>query len=173
MCKMVNLDDDKAKILRVDPIQFKIFCAEKCLESLPTFIYLDTQPQEKIISEMIMECFLFFAVSAIDIVLQKINKEINLEIIPNKVNPNIIIQELKKKQTHQAASILVQMQKYFEPPIHTEKIISKQEFDEGFIRYGDDAMGFCTEYENRNTVHYQHVWNRVVVNCGSSEINEI
>jgi hypothetical protein len=92
---MVDLDDSKAKTLRADPIQFKLFCAEKHLEEIPTSVPLDVYPQQKVMAEMIMESFLFYGVSALDIMFQEINKKLNLKIKPHKVTPNAIKSILK------------------------------------------------------------------------------
>jgi hypothetical protein len=150
----------KAKNLSINHIDFKLFCAETYLEDIPTFVPLDIYPQQKVIAEMIMECFLFYAVSALDITFQEINKKLNLEIKQNLVRPFTIIKALKNNQTKESKTILDQILKYFQQPIHTEKLISDKEFNDGLTRYDDNIVGFFTEYENRNTIKYQHSWNR-------------
>jgi hypothetical protein len=107
-----------------------------------------------------MESFLFFAVGALDIIFQEINKKLDLNIKPYKVTLEKIIDKLEKSQSNKASLIITQINKYFTKPFHTEKKISKEEFDTGFNRYGNDSVGFWTEYENRNGTKYQHSWNR-------------
>ncbi len=157
---MIELDETKAKLLSTNPIEFKLFCAKTYLEDIPTFVPLDIYPQQKVIAEMIMECFLFYAVSALDITFQEINKKLKLEIQQNRVRPFTIIATLKINQTNESKTILDQVMKYFQEPIHTEKIVSDKEFNDAFIRYGDDGVGFFTEYENRKKIKYRHSWNR-------------
>jgi len=154
------MEENEAKNLLTDLIQFKLFYAEKYLETIPTFLPLDIYPKERVTVEMTMECFLFFAVGALDVLFQEINKKLNLGIKQYQVKHSTIIQALKNNQTSEAKTILDQFQKYFLEPVHTEKVISDEEFNMGFTRYGDDVVGFFTEYENRNGVKYQHSWNR-------------
>lgn len=156
----MNLDDNEAKSLLTDPVKLKIFCAEKYLETIPAIIPLDIYPKAKVTAEMNMECFLFFTVGALDILFQEINKKLNLGIKQNRVRPDTIIQALKNNNTAKVKTTLDQFQKYFQPPEHVEKVISDEEFNMGFARYDDDMIGFFTEYENRNGVKYQHIWNR-------------
>lgn len=157
---MMNLNENEAKNLLADPIQFKLFYARKYLETIPTFVPLDIYPKERVIAEMTMECFLFFAGGALDVLFQEINKKFNLGIKQNQVRPSTIIQALKNNQTPKTKAILGQFQKYFQEPVHTEKVISDEDFNAGSARYGNDGVGFFTEYENRDGVKYQHFWNR-------------
>jgi len=152
---MVDLNDDK---ILSDPIQFKLYCAQKCLEKIPTFVPLAID--EKIIAEMNMESFLFFAVGALDIIFQEINKRLNLNIKPVNVRRSTVENALKSNQTNEAKTILKQIYNYFHKPEHMEKMISDEEFNDANNRYNDDMVRFWAEYENRNGTKYQHSWNR-------------
>ena len=130
------------------------------MDKIPSSIPLDIFPQDKIASEIAMDGFLFYTNAALDLVFTELNKKLNLGLESNQTNTSIIMEALKKKNDDESKLILEEFQKYFEKPIHEEKIISEEEFNNGLNRYGYDIIGFHAEYENRNQVKYQHFWNR-------------
>ncbi len=155
-----GLNTSKERTSLIDSIQYRIFYAEINLDKIPTAIPLDIFPKDKIASEIAMDGFLFYANGSLDLVFAEINKKLNLGLTPNQINPSEITQALEKKNTDEAKEIIKEFEKYFQKPIHEEKTISDQEFDDGLNRYGYDIIGFHAEYENRDQVKYQHFWNR-------------
>jgi len=156
-----GLNTNKERNLLIDSIQYRIFYAEINLDKIPTSIPLDIFPNDKISTEISIDGFLFYANGALDLVFAEINKKINLGLTTNQIQPSNIIQTLKEKHTDESNTILEEFQKYFQKPIHEEKIISDREFNDGLNRYGYDIIGFHAEFENRNHIKYQHFWNRV------------
>ena len=156
-----GLNTNKERNLLVDSSQYRIFYAEINLDKIPTSIPLDIFPNDKISTEISIDGFLFYANGALDLVFAEINKKLSLGLTPNQIHPSEIIQALKEKNTDESNAMLEEFQKYFQKPMHEEKIISDQEFNDGLNRYGYDIIGFHAEYENRNQVKYQHFWNRV------------
>ena len=155
-----SLSTNKERNTLVDAIQYRIFYAEINLDKIPTAIPLDIFPKDKISSEIAMDGFLFYANAALDLVFAEINKQLQLGLASNQINPTDVAEGLKKLDTKEAISIIEEFQKYFEKPRHEEKIISDEEFNKGLNRYGYDVIGFHAEYETRNQVKYQHFWNR-------------
>jgi len=155
-----GLNTNKERNLLIDSIQFRIFYAEINLDKISTAIPLDIFPKDKISSEIAIDGFLFYANGSVDLVFAEINKKLNLGLSPNQINPSDVIQALEEKHTDEAIVMIEVIQKYFQKPIHEEKIISDQEFNNGLNRYGYDIIGFHAEYENREQVKYQHFWNR-------------
>jgi ribosomal protein L31E len=131
------------------------------LDKIPTSIPLDIFPKDKIATEIAMDGFLFYANGSLDLVFAEINKKLNLGLLPNQIHPLDILKALEEKHTDEAKAMIEEFQKYFQKPIHEEKIISDQEFNDGLNRYGYDIIGFHAEYESRGQVKYQHFWNRV------------
>ena len=155
-----GLNTSKERTLLIDSIQFRIFYAEINLGKIPVAIPLDIFPKDKMSSEIAIDGFLFYANGSLDLVFAEINKKLELKLAPNQINPADIVRALEKKDTVEAREIIEEIQKYFQDPIHEEKIISDKEFDEGLNRYGYDVIGFHAEYENRDQIKYQHFWNR-------------
>jgi len=155
-----GLNTNKERNLLIDSIQYRIFYAEINLDKIPTAIPLDIFPKDKISSEIAIDGFLFYANGSVDLVFAEINKKLNLGLSPNQIHPSDIIRALEREHTDEAIVMLEVFQKYFQKPIHEEKIISDQEFNNGLNRYGYDIIGFHAEYENRDQVKYQHFWNR-------------
>ena len=144
----------------IDSIQYRIFYAEINLDKIPSSIPLDIFPKDKIASEIAMDGFLFYVNTALDLVFAEINKKMRLGLASNQINPKEIMNILENNTSENSKLILEEFQKYFEKPMHEEKIISDKEFNEGLNRYGFDVIGFHAEYENRNQTKYQHFWNR-------------
>lgn len=144
----------------IDSVQYRIFYAEINLEKIPTAVPLEMFPKDKMASEIAIDGFLFYTNGALDLIFAEINRILKLGLSPNQNNPLEIIGELVKKNTKEANLMNEEFQKYFQKPIHEEKIISDQEFNEGLNRYGYDIIGFHAEYETRGQVKYQHFWNR-------------
>jgi len=140
-----------------NPIKFKLFCAEFKLKSLPKSVPLDSK--NKILLEMNIEEFLFFSVNAIDILLQGINKKLDLKILSHRINQKTIIDTLNINKNQKSELILKQFENFFQIPTHQEKIISDEEFSKASAE-SVNAMIFFSEYENRNRIKYHHVWNK-------------
>ena len=155
----LNINDERPR--SIDSIQYRLFYAEINLDKIPTSIPLDIFAKDKIATEIAIDGFLFYANGSLDLVFAEINKKLNLELTSNQINPEYILHALEKIQTDEAKVLIEEFQKYFQKPIHEEKIISEEEFNDGLNRYGYDVIGFHAEYENRNEVKYQHFWNRV------------
>ncbi|TFH01787.1 MAG: hypothetical protein E4G77_03040 [Nitrosopumilus sp.] len=156
-----GLNTNKERNLLIDSIQYRLFYAEINLDKIPTSIPLDIFPKDKIATEIAMDGFLFYANGSLDLVFAEINKKLNLGLLPNQIHPLDILKALEEKHTDEAKAMIEEFQKYFQKPIHEEKIISDQEFNDGLNRYGYDIIGFHAEYESRGQVKYQHFWNRV------------
>ena len=155
-----DLSTNKERNILIDSIQYRLFYAEINLEKIPNSIPLDIFPKDKIASEIAMDQFLFYANASLDLVFGEINKKFELGLPANQINPDSLMIELSKVKSSDAKMILEEFQKYFQKPIHEEKIISDKEFNEGLNRYGFDVIGFHAEYEARGQVKYQHFWNR-------------
>jgi len=155
-----DLNTNKEKSALIDSIQYRTFYAEINLDKIPVAIPLDIFPKDKISSEIAMDGFLFYANGSLDLVFAEINKKFDLGLPPNQINPSDIVQALGEKNIEKGNTIIEEIQKYFQKPIHEEKIINDQEFNDGLNRYGYDVIGFHAEYENRDQVKYQHFWNR-------------
>ena len=154
------MDANKERNELIDSIQFRIFYAEINLDKIPVAIPLDIFPKDKISSEIAMDGFLFYANGSLDLVFTEINKKLDLDLALNQINPTDIVQALREKNSDEAKEIIEVIQKYFQKPIHEEKIITDKEFNNGLNLYGFDVIGFHAEYENRGQVKYQHFWNR-------------
>ena len=155
-----DLNKNKERNELIDSIQFRLFYAEINLDKIPVAIPLDIFPKDKISSEIAMDGFLFYTNGSLDLVFTGINKKLDLGLALNQINPSDIFQALEKKNSDEAKAIIEVFQKYFQKPIHEEKIITDEEFNDGLNRYGYDVIGFHAEYENRDQVKYQHFWNR-------------
>jgi len=155
-----DLSTNKERNLLIDSIQYRIFYAEINLDKISTAIPLDIFPKDKISSEIAVDGFLFYANGSLDLVFAEINKQLNLGLAPNQINPLDIVGALEKENTDETNAMIEVFQKYFQKPTHEEKIISDQEFNDGLNRYGYDIIGFHAEYESRGQVKYQHFWNR-------------
>lgn len=155
-----NVNSNNERNALIDSIQYRLFYAEINLEKIPNFVPLDIFPKDKIASEIAIDGFLFYANAALDLVFAEINKKLELKLITNQINPEFIMSNLKNKKSNEAKIIIDEIQKYFQKPIHEEKIISDKEFNDGLNRYGFDVIGFHAEYEARGQVKYQHFWNR-------------
>lgn len=155
-----DLSTNKERNTLIDSIQYRLFYAEINLEKIPNSIPLDIFPKDKIAAEIAMDQFLFYSNAALDLVFGEINKKLELELSPNQINPDHLMAALNNKKSDDSKMILGEFQKYFQKPIHEEKIISDKEFNEGLNRYGFDVIGFHAEYEARGQIKYQHFWNR-------------
>ncbi|MFQ5440447.1 MAG: hypothetical protein ACE5DL_03190 [Nitrosopumilaceae archaeon] len=155
----LNINNERP--LLIDSIQYRLFYAEINLDKIPISIPLDIFPKDKIATEIAIDGFLFYANGALDLIFAEINKKLNLGLASNQINPSEILHSLQKIQTDESKAIFEEFQKYFQKPIHEEKIITDQEFNEGLNRYGYDVIGFHAEYENRGGIKFQHFWNRV------------
>jgi hypothetical protein len=155
-----GLNTNKERIQLIDSIQYRTFYAEINLEKIPNSVPIDIFPKDKISSEIAIDGFLFYANGALDLIFAEINKKLNLGLSSNEIHPSKIVNALKKQKTDEANLIIEEIEKYFQKPIHEEKVISDKEFNDGLNRYGYDIIGFHAEYENRNQKKYQHFWNR-------------
>jgi len=155
-----GLNSNKERIQLIDSIQYRLFYAEINLEKIPLSIPIDIFPKDKMASEIAIDGFLFYTNGALDLIFAEINKKFNLGLASNQITPLDIVNSLEKKNKDETNLILDEIQKYFQKPIHEEKVISDQEFNDGLNRYGYDIIGFHAEYENRNQTKYQHFWNR-------------
>ncbi|HUU48889.1 MAG TPA: hypothetical protein VMW55_08915 [Nitrosopumilaceae archaeon] len=156
-----GLNPNNERPLLIDSIQYRLFYAEINLDKIPTLIPLDIFPKDKIATEIAIDGFLFYANGASDLIFAEINKKLNLGLASNQTNPSNIVNALEVLHTDEARSLIEEFQKYFQKPIHEQKVISDEEFNEGLNRYGYDAIGFHAEYETRGQEKYQHFWNRV------------
>ena len=155
-----NLNTNKERNTLIDSVQYRLFYAEINLEKIPTSVPLDIFPKDKIASEIAIDGFLFYANAALDLVFAEINKKLELKLASNQIDSENIISSLQTKNSSDAKLIINEFQKYFQKPIHEEKIITDKEFNDGLNRYGYDVIGFHAEYEARGQVKYQHFWNR-------------
>ena len=126
---------------------------------MPTKIPLEIYSKERVLTEILIEEFLFFSVSAIDILFQDVNNKLKLDILSNQVRPNSLVKALKVIEKREARAILGYLLQNFQEPKHVEKRISDEEFNEESSKL-DNALDFFTEYENRNRVKYRHFWDR-------------
>lgn len=154
----LNTNNEKNQL--IDSIQYRVFYAEINLEKIPSAIPLDIFPKDKISNEIAIDGFLFYTNAALDLVFAEINKKLELGLSANQINPQEIIDALNKTENPLKNQILEEMEKYFQKPIHEEKIISDKEFNDGLNRYGYDVIGFHAEYETRGREKFQHFWNR-------------
>ncbi|MBA4453770.1 MAG: hypothetical protein H2B05_02340 [Nitrosopumilaceae archaeon] len=155
-----GLNTNKERNELIDSIQYRVFYAEINLEKIPSAIPLDIFPKDKIANEIAIDGFLFYTNAALDLVFAEINKILELGLSQNKIQPEEIMGALRKKNTPENTQIFEELEKYFQKPIHEEKIISDKEFNDGLNRYGYDVIGFHAEYETRGQEKYQHFWNR-------------
>jgi len=155
-----GLDANKERNVLIDSVQYRLFYAEINLEKIPNSVPPDIFPKDKIASEIAVDGFLFYANAALDLVFAEINKKLGLGLSSKTINPSDIILSLHTKESNYAKLLLDEFEKYFEKPIHEEKIISDKEFNDGLNRYGYDVIGFHAEYESRGQIKYQHFWNR-------------
>ena len=155
-----GLNTDNEKNTLIDSVQYRLFYAEINLEKIPTAIPLDIFPKDKIANEIAIDGFLFYTNAALDLIFAEINKKLDLGLSSNQTNPSEIMNALSKKNGPESIRIFEEFEKYFQKPIHEEKVISDKEFNEGLNRYGYDVIGFHAEYETRGQVKYQHFWNR-------------
>lgn len=155
-----GLNTDNEKNTLIDSVQYRLFYAEINLEKIPTAIPLDIFPKDKIANEIAIDGFLFYTNAALDLIFAEINKKLDLGLSSNQTNPSEIMNALNKKNNPESIRIFEEFEKYFQKPIHEEKVISDKEFNEGLNRYGYDVIGFHAEYETRGQVKYQHFWNR-------------
>ena len=155
-----GLNTNKEKNQLIDSIQYRVFYAEINLEKIPSAIPLDIFPKDKISNEIAIDGFLFYTNAALDLVFAEINKKLELGLYTNQINPQEIIDALNKSENPLKNQLLEEMEKYFQKPIHEEKIISDKEFNDGLNRYGYDVIGFHAEYETRGREKFQHFWNR-------------
>ncbi|MGD8708438.1 MAG: hypothetical protein PVI88_07125 [Nitrosopumilaceae archaeon] len=155
-----GLNANNEKNTLIDSVQYRLFYAEINLEKIPTAIPLDIFPKDKISNEIAIDGFLFYTNAALDLVFAEINKKLDLGLSSNQIHPIEIMNALSKKDNPENIRILEEFEKYFQKPIHEEKVISDKEFNEGLNRYGYDVIGFHAEYETRGPVKYQHFWNR-------------
>ena len=155
-----GLNTDNEKNTLIDSVQYRLFYAEINLEKIPTAIPLDIFPKDKISNEIAIDGFLFYTNAALDLIFAEINKKLDLGLSSNQTNTSDIMNALNKKNNPKCIRILEEFEKYFQKPIHEEKVISDKEFNEGLNRYGYDVIGFHAEYETRGQVKYQHFWNR-------------
>ena len=158
MASGLNTNNEKNTL--IDSVQYRLFYAEINLEKIPTAIPLDIFPKDKISNEIAIDGFLFYANAALDLIFTEINKKLDLGLSLNQTHPSEIMSALIKKDSPEHIRILEEFEKYFQKPIHEEKVISDKEFNEGLNRYGFDVIGFHAEYETRGQVKYQHFWNR-------------
>ena len=156
-----SINTNKEKNLLRDSIQQRLFFAQINLDKIPTSIPIDIFPKDKIATEIAMDGFLFYANGSLDLVFEEINKNLNLQLTPNQIHPLNVLHALEGIHTEEATAIIEEFQKYFQKPIHEEKIISDQEYNDSLNRYGYDIIGFNAEYENRGQIKYQHFWTRV------------
>ena len=155
-----GLDANKERNALIDSIQYRLFYAEINLDKISTAIPLDIFQKDKIANEIAIDGFLFYANAALDLIFTEINKMLNLGLPKKQILPSFIIETLDKKKDNTAIEILEEFQKYFQKPVHEEKIISDKEFNDGLNRYGYDVINFHAEYEARGQEKYQHFWNR-------------
>jgi hypothetical protein len=154
----INTNNEKNTL--IDSVQYRLFYAEINLEKIPTAIPLDIFPKDKISNEIAIDGFLFYTNAALDLIFAEIDKRLDLGLPSNQTNPYEIMKALNKKNNPASVRIFEEFEKYFQKPIHEEKVISDKEFNEGLNRYGYDVIGFHAEYETRGQVKYQHFWNR-------------
>jgi len=155
-----GLNTNNEKNTLIDSLQYRLFYAEINLEKIPTAIPLDIFPKDKISNEIAIDGFLFYTNAALDLIFTEVNKKLGLGLSSNQTNPSEIMNALSKKDSPENIRILEEFEKYFQKPIHEEKIISDKEFNDGLNRYGYDVIGFHAEYETRGQIKYQHFWNR-------------
>lgn len=156
-----GVNPNNERPLLIDSIQYRLFYAEINLDKIPTSIPLDIFPKDKIATEIAIDGVLFYANGSLDLIFTEINKKLSLGLAPNQINPSDVVNALEVLQTDEAKTLTEEFQKYFQKPIHEEKLISDEEFNEGLNRYGFDVIGFHAEYEIRGQEKYQHFWNRV------------
>ena len=150
-----GLHTNKERNQLIDAIQYRVFYAEINLEKIPSAIPLDIFPKDKISNEIAIDGFLFYTNAALDLVFAEINKILELGLSTNQIQPEEIMDALGKKSTPEITKVFEELEKYFQKPIHEEKIISDKEFNDGLNRYGYDVIGFHAEYETRGQEKYQ------------------
>ncbi|MFB5648188.1 MAG: hypothetical protein ACE5RM_01735 [Candidatus Nitrosomaritimum aestuariumsis] len=155
-----GLNTNKEKNQLIDSIQYRVFYAEINLEKIPSTIPLDIFPKDKIANEIAIDGFLFYTNAALDLVFAEINKKLELGLPSNQIQPGYLMTALSKKNNPENTRVFEELEKYFQKPIHEEKMISDKEFNDGLNRYGYDVIGFHAEYETRGQEKYQHFWNR-------------
>ncbi len=146
-----------------DPIKFKILAAKIFLGKILTVVPLDSQIDESFDSELNIESFLFFTISAVDILYHKINKKLNLNIPESQVNTKNLKEELEKLGNKESKQVLDIINCYIEEPKHSEKSISKETYLDKFAEtHKDDSMimEFYSRFENRKGQYFEHFWDR-------------
>ena len=114
----------------IDSIQYRLFYAEINLDKIPTSIPLDIFPKDKIATEIAIDGFLFYANGSLDLIFAEINKKLSLGLATNQISPSDVVNALEVLQTDEAKTLTEEFQKYFQKPIHEEKLISDEEFNE-------------------------------------------
>jgi len=143
---------------------YKLCCAHWCLEKMPEKIPLEIEVEDRKITEVLIESFLFFSISAFDIILKEINRELSLSIPDWKVTFSKIRKKLlsSKGKSLRIDSILSEFDKYFTEPWYEEKATTHENatnYAETVLN-GKYGLEFWEKFENRNSNWIEHIWHR-------------
>ena len=155
MIKQIS-DKDSEDLLR-DHAKYKLFVAESVLDDIRSAIPLRPN-YDTLVLETHVETFLFFIVSAQDVILREINKKFNF-FHDRNVNPYDILKNLNINDPTQT-EIKKVMDKYFGKPYRTtkqldktsyEKILSHGLITETMYTYEKDGAYYHTYWYRGNT----------------------
>jgi len=141
-----------------DPIKFKIHSANYYLSLIPNFVPMDDFPEERVLAERVMESFLYFALSSVDILYLEINQKLSLGISVKNLNAKSLNDGLSKSNLDESNKILNVLEDCSRQPHHTEKPITEQYAKEQFGKLY--TLDYIAKYENRNGKRFYHEWNR-------------
>ena len=141
-----------------DPIKFKIHSVNYYLSQIPNFIPMEALPEEKILAERNMESFLYFALSAIDILHLEINQKLKLDISDKDITVRKLMDKLFELDFDKSIKILDILETCSLKPQHVEESITEQAANEQFVKL--DTLDYLSKYENRNGHRFYHEWNR-------------
>lgn len=141
---------------------FKFLAAGTMLKKIPNHVPLQVQTKRHFEMEISIESFLFFIISAIDIVFAGINKKMSLNIPSTSVTSKRLVRELKKKKSQKSKIIISELQKYCKAPQHRSTPTTKKTANEYSRKYLNGSLGldFWSIFENRKGRWFRHTWDR-------------
>lgn len=145
-----------------DPVNFKFVAAGTILEKVPNYVPLQLQTRAHFDMELAVESFLFFAVSAMDIVFSEVNKKMSLNIPDTYVTGTRLVRELKKKKPPKSEIIISELEKHCQPPKHMISPTTQESAHEYSEKHLNGSLGldFWSIFENRMGSWFKHEWDR-------------
>ena len=150
---MENLDRD---------LKLKFNILETFLEKIPETIPWDDESKEYMECEKNIECFLFFSISIVDILYQKINNSMVLDIQEHRVKSTTIETNLKKLKCDKAKRILEIFNEHFSNPLRWCEPVTRKyalSYSEEKLA-GSLGLDFWSRFEKRDGKYYENIWDR-------------